>query len=102
MNTLKVTGSLPCQGIFEEVIIMGTEPLIYPNPFVNELEAYLPAMDSQVQVRVFTMLGQTVLSKHYQPKDQAISIDFAGLPSGVYLLNITGDGINYSSKVIKR
>ena len=102
VNTLKVTGSLPCQGIFEEVIIMGTEPLIYPNPFVNELEAYLPAMDSQVQVRVFTMLGQTVLSKYYQPNDQAISIDFAGLPSGVYLLNITGDGINYSSKVIKR
>ncbi len=102
INTLKVTGSLPCQGSFEEVILMGTEPLIYPNPFVNELEAYLPAVESQVQVRVFNMLGQTVLSNSYQPKDQAISIDFAGLPSGVYLLNVIGDGINYSSKVIKR
>jgi len=102
VNTLKVTGSLPCQGTFEELIIMGTEPLIYPNPFVNELEAYLPAIGSQVQVSVFNMLGQTVLSNSYQPKDQAISIDFAGLPSGVYLLNITGVGLNYSSKVIKR
>ncbi|WP_297764003.1 reprolysin-like metallopeptidase [uncultured Muriicola sp.] len=102
INTLKVTGSLPCQGSYEEVIIIGTEPIIYPNPFVNELAAYLPAIESQVQVRVFNMLGQTVLSNNYQPKDQAISIDFAGLPSGVYLLNVIGDGINYSSKVIKR
>ena len=101
-NTLKVTGSLPCQGSYEEVIILGNEPLIYPNPFVNELQAYLPAIESQVQVRVFNMVGQTVLFNNYQPKDQAISIDFAGLPSGVYLLNVIGDGINYSSKVIKR
>ncbi len=102
VNTIKVTGSLACQGSFEEVIIMGTGPLIYPNPFVNELAAYLPAIESKVQVRVFNILGQTILSNNYQPTDQAISIDFAGIPSGVYILNITGVGINYSSKVIKR
>ncbi len=102
INTLKVTGSLPCQGVFEEVIIIGSEPIIYPNPFVNELAAYLPGIESEVQVQVFNMLGQKVLSNRYQPEDQSISLDFAGLPSGVYLLNVTGAGLNYSSKVIKR
>jgi subtilisin-like proprotein convertase family protein len=102
INTLKVTGSLPCQGTFEEVIIIGTEPLIYPNPFINELSAYLPAIESQVQVRVYNMLGQIVFTNSYQPEDQSINIDFAGLPSGVYVLNVSGDGLNYSSKVIKK
>ncbi|MGB5378348.1 reprolysin-like metallopeptidase [Muriicola sp.] len=102
INTLKVTGGLSCQGAYEEVILIGTEPVIYPNPFVNELKAFLPAMETNVQVKVFNMLGQTVLSKSYTPGDRFITMDFAELPSGVYLLNLTGTRLNYATKVIKR
>ncbi|NNJ88263.1 MAG: T9SS type A sorting domain-containing protein, partial [Eudoraea sp.] len=102
INALKVTGSLPCQGSFEELIVIGTEPLVYPNPFINELELYLPSVSSKVQVSVFNLLGQTLVSNTYQPEDQAISLDLAALPPGVYVLNVTGVGLNYSSKVVKR
>ena len=102
VNTIKVTGALPCQGIFEEVVLIGSEPVLYPNPFVNELEAYVPYSTSPVEVQVYNLQGQRVYSKTYTAEDQLIRMELNILPSGVYLLRLAGGDINFTTKVIKR
>jgi subtilisin-like proprotein convertase family protein len=102
VNTVRVTGALPCQGVFEEVILIGDEPVIYPNPFEAELQVFLPPASSPVQVRVFNLLGQEVYAGEFIPEEQIISVDLGSLPSGVYLMRISGDAVNFSTKAIKR
>jgi subtilisin-like proprotein convertase family protein len=102
VNTLKVTGGLECQGSFEEEIVIGSEPIVYPNPFVNRVDVYLAASSSPVQVRIYSSAGRLIRSKAYQVFDTKIEIDFTGLPSGLYLINLSGDNLDTTYKVIKR
>ena len=102
VNTVKVTGALPCQGVYEEVILVGDEPVIYPNPFESELEAFIPSTGSQVQVRLYNLLGQEVYSETYTSGEEVISMDLSQLPSGMYLMRIQGERLNFTTKVIKR
>ncbi len=102
VNTVKVTGALPCQGAYEEVILVGDEPVIYPNPFESELEVYVPSAGSQVQVSLFNLLGQEVYSKAYISGEEVISLDLSRLPAGVYLMRINGEKMSFTTKVVKR
>ncbi len=103
VNTLKVTSSLECQGSYEELIVVGSDPVIYPNPFVNEVEAYLPDWDGPLEVRIFNMEGRMLRTLQFSyGLTEARKIDFTGLPSGMYLLQLTGNSRNNTYKVIKR
>ncbi|NER09641.1 Por secretion system C-terminal sorting domain-containing protein [Muriicola jejuensis] len=102
LNTIKVTGALSCQGVYEEVVLVGRDPVVYPNPFQGELEVFVPPVGERIQVNIYNLLGQLVHSAQYAGGEESIRMELGSLPAGVYLLRVSGEYINYSTKVIKR
>lgn len=70
---------------------------IFPNPFSNAIQMTLDLSSSQdLQVEIFSIDGQLIQTQNFGKVigEQAISLDFDGQPSGVYLIKIkTTDGI---------
>lgn len=74
------------------------EPLIYPNPCRNSLFLKNSNTD-EVLVRIMNLTGEVVKELVLKPGDESIDVGF--VDDGMYLLQITGNGINYSSKFVK-
>ncbi len=102
LNTIKVTGALPCQGVFEESVLVGNDPVVYPNPFEGELEVFVPPTDTPLEVRLYNLLGQEVYTELFSSAEEVVRMELSSLPSGVYLLSVSGEQIKYTTKVIKR
>ena len=70
---------------------------LYPNPAVNDL--WLSIMQPLSRVEIYNQLGQRVMN--LQTSERKISVD--GLPSGIYLINVTDqEGTIFKSKFIKQ
>lgn len=102
LNIVKVTGSLACQGTFEETVFIGSEPVLYPNPFVDKINALMGAVDSEIEVRIYAPTGRLLRSKQLRVKDGMVEIDFDGLASGWYIITIKAENLNATYKVIKK
>ncbi|NNE02208.1 MAG: T9SS type A sorting domain-containing protein [Eudoraea sp.] len=102
LNIVKVTGSLECQGSFEEKVFIGAEPVLYPNPFVNNIKALLGTIQSEVAVDIYALTGRLLRSKEYRVNDNTIEIGFDGLASGWYIITIKAANMTSSYKVFKK
>ncbi len=103
-NVLTVRTEKDCQGIFEEVIRLSDELLIYPNPISSgDLNIYLGNNRSeQVEIALFDLNGRTVFRKKYNTQNNEIRFNVDALSRGIYLLNVrTSTGLlNY--KIIRK
>ena len=63
--------------------------MVYPNPASTKITISCEALQGKrIQVSLFNMLGQTMMSQECHFVQQKSSIDVFSLPSGVYLLNV--------------
>ncbi|MCM4173598.1 T9SS C-terminal target domain-containing protein [Arenibacter sp. TNZ] len=102
INQIKVSTNLPCQGVFEEQLLLIDEPLVFPNPFVEEISLLFNNGPNSVNTKIFNYNGQLISNKDYTLTGNEIRIGFLGLPSGIYILKVTGVGINSTFKVVKK
>ncbi|MBA3901742.1 MAG: T9SS type A sorting domain-containing protein, partial [Bacteroidetes bacterium] len=77
--------------------------MAFPNPFINHLNILLPDTAHKISINCFDFTGKSVYSKNINLNGNnyyefELSPD---LKSGVYFLNITGEGINYRKKLMK-
>lgn len=70
----------------------------YPNPIENQLN--LNAGTPIEEVRVFNMIGQEVLQ--ISPNKTQTQIDTQSLPTGVYLMKVSLEGVQKTYKLIKK
>jgi hypothetical protein len=85
----------------------GSKTLIaaFPNPFLNELTAFVTVAKTQkVDLWLTDINGKrmAVVNGSYSPGTTAVDIPVAGLPRGVYFLKASGEGISETYKVIKQ
>jgi hypothetical protein len=74
---------------------------LYPNPGVDHFVVYVPFVDEQTSVEVFTAKGELLLEQDLEPQ-RANSIDMHRYPSGVYIIRVrTQSGIVKSTRWIK-
>ena len=77
---------------------------IYPNPMNgNGVIAFSLTKITDVVMRVYNLQGKLVRSvsmPHQSAGDNKISFDSAELPIGTYLVSLTGEGINATSKFV--
>ncbi|MBP7477457.1 MAG: T9SS type A sorting domain-containing protein, partial [Chitinophagales bacterium] len=77
--------------------------IVFPNPFVNELQVVMPtSSNSDVQIQISGVHGAMMMN--YLDKvdrDRRVKINTKLLPAGVFILNVTQDGITSSHKIIK-
>ena len=67
---------------------------IYPNPNVGT--AWLPVKlqrDADLRLEVYNMLGRLVYAKRIEHQTEDVLIAGSGLPSGLYVVRLTGDGM---------
>jgi hypothetical protein len=74
---------------------------VYPNPFVNHVvvETNLDVLTEPVMVQVYNMQGQRILQQSFTtPKAEIV---LRSLPKGMYLIQVTGNGIRKTFKTVK-
>lgn len=77
----------------------GASLKIYPNPAVNMVKVTIPAVQSLLQVMVYSAHGQLVKTVR-AVNVQTLDIDMAGLANGVYQLQIVSGGKAVAQKVV--
>jgi len=71
-------------------------PTLFPNPTTGELKAAWPSSTpTSVKIRVYDVFGRLQFRSF-----DAEHISLTGLPKGVYLVVITGDGIRKESRIV--
>ncbi len=102
INNIKVFTNLPCQGSFEEQLVVFNEPMVYPNPFVDRLTIFMGPTSGTIDIEIYTLSGQYIKTRKYVAINGEIEVEFDGLPSGMYFVNINSKNMEKVFKVIKR
>ena len=102
LNTLKVSTAQSCQGTYEETFFTSGDPLIYPNPFSEQVAITLPNEESITSFRIFDYEGRLVRRSLNRQHNGEVSMRFDGLPAGIYFIQIEGANVRGTYKVIKR
>ncbi len=101
-NALKVHTTLPCQGEYSEKIYVPRSPVLFPNPFNEELTIYTGTPAGEIEVAVFDAGGSLLERNKHRADAGEIRLNFGGRPSGVYLIGLTGSDFTATFKVVKR
>lgn len=81
-----------------------TQTALYPNPTAGNSQLVLSAdRTSDAVIRVLDLNGKTVveLNQTIQAGIQTVNLDLNGLGSGVYFVQVSGEGFQSSEKLIK-
>ena len=75
---------------------------IFPNPVQASARIAFKLKEKQnVELSVFSLSGSTMIKSNYNNVlNQTYNLDFASLPEGIYLVNVSGKKINITRKVI--
>ncbi|MCX2718863.1 zinc-dependent metalloprotease [Lentiprolixibacter aurantiacus] len=101
-NTLRVTGDLPCQGLFEESYFLGDRTLLYPNPVKDQFSIFLVEPQDGLQVIVFDIQGRMFKQFSYSGLMNQVDLDASAWPSGMYFISLKGESLNETHKMIRR
>lgn len=71
---------------------------LFPNPSSGLLRINTTEREELVSIRLVNSDGKTVCEKKMMSNDQ---LDISSLPSGLYIITITGNTINATQKIIK-
>ncbi|WP_350284541.1 reprolysin-like metallopeptidase [uncultured Croceitalea sp.] len=102
VNTLKVSTALPCQGVYEEQLLVFVGPVAYPNPASDLVNVLLQGDSDEVSYQVFSVNGQLVLSGRGVLVANELQFNVSNLPSGVYVVKVGFEKIAQTFKLIKR
>ncbi|MEW7290840.1 T9SS type A sorting domain-containing protein [Aquimarina sp. 2304DJ70-9] len=103
INTIQIKADEECQGTYEKTIFIANEVLFYPNPFRDNLNMYLgTGYLKNVDLKIYSLLGQLVVSKEYKPLDGLIHVDTSFLESGMYMVSISSESFQSTFKIVKK
>jgi hypothetical protein len=76
--------------------------LAYPNPTSDWVQLYVGGNDEKVDVALFDLAGNTVLSKSQKvSQNRVFDIGLSELPSGIYVVSLSGNTVSSQIKIIK-
>jgi hypothetical protein len=101
VNQLKVSGMPACKGTYEATFIRTERSLVAPNPFNDRLEVYLPDAEAPAEVNVFSASGTLVWKGRRIPESGKILLNLAGVPTGLYLVQVKQKGVQTIHKVYR-
>jgi subtilisin-like proprotein convertase family protein len=101
VNQLKVSGMPACKGTYEATFIRTQRSLVAPNPFNDRLEVYLPDAEAPAEVNVFSASGTLVWKGRRIPESGKILLNLAGVPTGLYLVQVKQKGVQTIHKVYR-
>ncbi len=87
----------------EEIEASDAQLICYPNPVVDQLRVFFPKTDKNVNISVWNANGQLVEMRQIDKiaNLQEETIDFAAMPSGLYIVRVAGDKTHETFKIQK-
>ena len=85
--------------VFSKEILLESFMSIYPNPTTNNLHFIFPIEISEIEVAIFSLLGENLFSRSIYKNKPSIDISF--LPKGLYMVQLKYNDIVKTKKVIK-
>lgn len=73
---------------------------IYPNPVKDILNIKVKDFSSEVLVKVIDINGREVYAQKVNNMNNSNSINLSNLSTGIYVLKLQGENLNYSEKII--
>lgn len=74
----------------------------YPNPVSEVLNfEFSSSINGIIKVMIFDMLGKVVFYQENKASGNMLTIDNIYLPEGKYLVKLTSENYNYSTKILK-
>ena len=76
---------------------------LYPNPATTSVFVELGqlANNQQATLSIRNAAGSTVKSMKVTPSGNGIKVDISSLTPGVYIMSVTGEGLNSTQKFLK-
>lgn len=77
---------------------------VAPNPTSGKIQVFLPdgvVTSSEAQLRLFNSKGQLCRQRSLQGAMGTVELDITDLPSGLYVLDISGMGVRFQGKLLK-
>ena len=102
INFLKVYTDIPCQGIYEEEILVSDGPLVFPNPFHDFIEIYFDIPTQRATMQLFSSDGRLLRTDKLQDGVSSQEYDLSMLPVGMYYLQYESRGTKKTTKILKR
>ena len=102
INQIEVSTDLECQGTFQKRIIYSEDVLIYPNPFSGEINIYSNYINEEVNLSIYSALGQLMISKTFINSGTELNLETSQLSSGVYYLTLQSKSITSTYKIMKQ
>ncbi len=80
-----------------------TEPAIQliPNPARDEVKVSFKAVEGDAYISIVSITGQVFYNKAVTASEGSVVITLTNMPSGLYLVNMKGNNINFTEKLIK-
>src|SRR5690606_23629139 len=102
-NSLSVKAEKECKGIYTEEFIISDKITAYPNPFYTDVIFSIGRFDKPVNFSVYSVTGEKVLNTTIQTdlRGEAL-LNLYHLQTGIYVVNIKGEGLNTTHKIIKQ
>ncbi len=73
---------------------------IYPNPVKDNLNINIKDFSGEVSVKIIDINGREVLNQTISNFNGSNAIELSRFASGIYILKLTGEDLNYSEKII--
>jgi hypothetical protein len=101
-NTLEVNTDLGCQGTFFEEVFVSEEVILYPNPTQGMIQVYVAGIDQSIKTELRDLSGNIRIQQEVSvPRNRVIELDLTQLPTGVYVLMLSGETVRTTTKIIK-
>lgn len=73
---------------------------IYPNPVKDNLNINIKDFSGEVSIKIIDINGREVFNKNINNFNTSNVLDLSAFSSGIYVLKLSGEGLNYSEKII--
>jgi hypothetical protein len=73
---------------------------IHPNPTAGKVEIRLPKPVYGLEISIITSEGKVVLSQNNTTITDVVLMDLTGLPAGLYLMKLSGQGFSGTERIV--
>ncbi len=74
---------------------------VYPNPTRGSIDIDFSGSSTQTRLSVYDLSGVRVIDEMDFTNDNSATLDFSGLPDGIYLLRVVSGSFKSTSRVVK-
>ena len=83
-------------------MFVSEEVILYPNPTQGMIQVYVAGIDQSIKTELRDLSGNTRIQQEMSvPQNRVIELDLTQLPTGVYVLMLSGETVRTTEKIIK-